>query len=83
MTVVISFFFLFKFESTESAGEPSYMESSTQSSVSIISNTPANKKKLDEHTPEGKRLIRDEILRLVASLSSVVASRSHQEELAK
>lgn len=50
---------------------------------SVATSTPANKDKLDEHTPDGKRLIRDEILRLVTSLSSVVASKSHQEELAK
>ena len=39
--------------------------------------------KLDENTTEGKRLFRAEILRIVTSLSSVVASRAHQEELMK
>jgi len=72
-----------KFENTDSAGESSSMASTIQSSMSVTNNTPTNKNKLDEHTPEGKRMIRDEILRLVASLSSVVASRSHQEELVK
>ena len=76
-------FFLFKFEYSDSAGESSFAASTCESTVSVVNNTPANKNKLDEHTPEGKRMIRDEVLRLVTSLSSVVASRSHQEELVK
>lgn len=69
-----------KFERADAMGECSLAESESSSSVSS-SSTPVNKSKLDEHTKEGKRLIRDEILRIVASLSSVVASRSHQESL--
>lgn len=75
-------FFLFKFERADAIVENSEVESGVDSPVSLT-NTPVNKNKLDEHTTEGKRLIRAEILRLVASLSSVVASRAHQEELAK
>ena len=75
-------FFLLKFESADVTGECSLAESES-SSFASLTNTPVNKSKLDEHSKEGKRLIRDEILRIVASLSSVVASRSHQEELVK
>ncbi|XP_078353189.1 rapamycin-insensitive companion of mTOR-like isoform X2 [Oculina patagonica] len=71
-----------KFERADASGEDSLVESGAGSAVSLT-NTPANKTKLDEHTTEGKRLIRDEILRIVTSLSSVVASRAHQEELVK
>ena len=73
---------MFKFERADASGEDSLVESGVGSSASLA-NTPANRNKLDEHTAEGKRLIRDEILRIVTSLSSVVASRAHQEELVK
>lgn len=74
--------FEFKFERADATVECSLAESESSTSVSLT-NTPVNKSKLDEHSKEGKRLIRDEILRIVASLSSVVASRAHQEELVK
>jgi len=77
------FFLLLKFENTDSASESSYIASTADSTLSVTNHTHVNKSKLDENTPEGKRMIRDEILRLVASLSSVVGSRSHQEELSK
>lgn len=80
---LILFLLYFKFENADSAGESSFTSCASTSTVSVTNNTAANKNKLDEHTPEGRRMIRAEILRLVASLSSVVASRSHQEELVK
>ncbi|XP_068727211.1 rapamycin-insensitive companion of mTOR-like isoform X1 [Montipora capricornis] len=73
-----------KFESQDSFGDSSSTASTNGSAVSVIENTPGlSKDKLAEFSPDGKRMIRDEILRLVASLNSVVASRSHQEELVK
>ncbi|XP_074611135.1 rapamycin-insensitive companion of mTOR-like isoform X3 [Acropora palmata] len=72
-----------KFENQDSCGDSSSTASTNSSAVSVIENKPGIKDRLDESTPMGKRMIRNEILRLVASLNSVVASRSHQEELVK
>ncbi|KAJ7386356.1 hypothetical protein OS493_008477 [Desmophyllum pertusum] len=71
-----------KFERADSSSESSFVQSASASSVSLT-NTPKNRNKLEEHTAEGKLLIRNEILRIVTSLSSIVASRAHQEELVK
>lgn len=60
----------------------SFAKSESDSSVTATSML-AKGSKLDENTTEGKRLFRAEILRIVMSLSSVVASRAHQEELMK
>lgn len=77
-----NFSFQFKGESVNSAVAFSFTKSESDSSVRATSML-AKGTKLDENTTEGKRLFRAEILRIVTSLSSVVASRAHQEELMK
>lgn len=69
-------------ESVDSTIAFSFAKSESDSSVTATS-LLAKGSKVDENTTEGKRLFRAEILRIVASLSSVVASRAHQEELNK
>lgn len=62
---------MLKFECVDVIGECFLVELESSLFVSLI-NMLVNKSKFDEYIKEGKRLICDEILRIVVFLSSVV-----------